>query len=193
VVHDDHKESETCYRNAIKARPNDQTLYRDLAKVLVDDNRRKEAILLLENMTYKGTKRSDVVIDLAQYYLDDNRYDECIKLLTSVPYFVNWEGSSITWDIFNMANVKKGILLYQEGDYKSALNAFEKALSFPENLGVGRSLRTEEAMAWFWKGKTLLAMGNNREAMIAWKAGASSFEGSEKQNRYKELCSQLQK
>lgn len=110
-----------------------------------------------------------------------------------MPYFVNWEGSSITWDIFNMANVKKGILLYEEGDYKSALKAFEKALSFPENLGVGRSLRTEEAMAWFWKGKSLLAMGNNKEAMIAWATGASSFEGSETQNSYIKLCSELQK
>jgi tetratricopeptide (TPR) repeat protein len=124
VVNNDHKESESSYRNAIKARPLDQTLYRDLAKVLVDNNRRKDAIILLEKMKYKGVKRSDVIIDLAQYYLDDNRYDECVKLLSSVPYFVNWEGSSITWDIFNMANVKKGILLYEKGNYSSALAAF---------------------------------------------------------------------
>ncbi len=193
VVDNNHKKSESCYRNAIKARPIDQTLYRDLAKVLVDNDNRKEAIILLEKMKYKGVKRSDVVIDLAQYYLDDNRYDKCIKLLSSVPYFVNWEGSSITWDIFNMANVKKGILLYEKGNYKSALKTFERALSFPENLGVGQSHRTEEAMAWFWKGKTYLAVGNNKEAMIAWKTGASSFKGSERQNNYISLCSELQK
>ena len=193
VVDNDHKKSESCYRNAIKARPFDQTLYRDLAQVLVDDNRRKEAISLLEKMKYKGTKRSDVVIDLAQYYLDDESYDQCIDLLTSVPYFVNWEGSSITWDIFNEANVKKGILLYEKGDYASALKAFEKALSFPENLGVGQSTRTEEAMAWFWKGKTLLALGKNKEAMTAWKSGAATSNGSELQNRHKKLCAELQK
>ncbi|MBA7547220.1 hypothetical protein ES705_39627 [subsurface metagenome] len=92
-----------------------------------------------------------------------------------------------------MANVKKGILLYEESNYKSALKAFEKALTFPENLGVGQSHRTEEAMAWFWKGKTLLALGKNREAMMAWKSGASTFNGSDVQNRYKKLCSDLQK
>jgi len=193
VIKNNHEKSESCYRNAIKARAFDQTLYRDLARVLVDHNRRKEAITLLENMKYKGTKRSDVIIDLAQYYLEDHRYDDCINLLTSVPYFVNWEGSSLTWDIFNMANVKKGILLYEESNYKSALKAFEKALTFPENLGVGQSHRTEEAMAWFWKGKTLLALGKNREAMMAWKSGASTFNGSNVQNRYKKLCSDLQK
>lgn len=193
VVNNDHSKSEICYRNAIKARPYDQTLYRDLAKVLLDDNRRKDAIILLEKMQYKGTKRSDVVIDLAQFYLDDGMYDKCIALLESVPYFVNWEGSSITWNIYNMANVKKGILLYDEGDYKQAIKVFEKALSFPENLGVGRSERTEEAMAWFWRGKTLLAMGNIKEAKKAWETGSSSFKGSETQNQYIELCSELQK
>jgi len=193
VVNNDHKKSESSYRKAIKARPLDQTLYRDLAKVLIDNNRRKEAIILLEKMKYKGVKRSDVIIGLAQYYLDDNRYDECVNLLSSVPYFVNWEGSSITWDIFNMANVKKGILLYEQGNYSTALAAFENALTFPENLGVGQSHRTEEAMAWFWKGKTLLAVGNNKEAMVAWKTGASSLKGSERQNSYVKLCAELQK
>ena len=191
VVNNDHKKSESSYRSAINARPLDQTLYRDLAKVLVDNNKRKETIILLEKMKYKGVKRSDVIIDLAQYYLDDKRYDECIDLLSSVSYFVNWEGSSITWNIFNMANVKKGILLYEQDNYGSALEAFEKALTFPENLGVGQSHRTEEAMAWFWKGKTLLIMGDNEEAMIAWKAGASSINGSERQNRYINLCSEV--
>ena len=193
VVKNDHQKSESCYRNAISARPLDQTLYRDLAKVLVDNKKIKEAITLLENMKYTGTRRSDIIIDLAQYYLGDARYDNCIDLLTSVPYFVNWEGTSLTWDIFNMANVKKGIALYEKGVYSSALKAFDKALTFPENLGVGRSMRTEETMAWFWKGKTLLAMGKSSEALLAWKSGASSLKGSDVQNNYIKLCSDLQK
>ena len=92
-----------------------------------------------------------------------------------------------------MANVKKGILLYEKGDYESALKAMEKALSFPENLGVGRSSRTEEAMAWFWKGKILLTMGKGEQAILAWKNGASSPKGSETQNRYIKNCSELTK
>ena len=92
-----------------------------------------------------------------------------------------------------MANVKKGIFLYEKGDYPLALKAFEKALTFPENLGVGQSMRTEEAMAWFWKGKTLLASGKSREAMTAWKSGAATFNGSDLQNSYKKLCADLQK
>ena len=191
VVKNNFKESELCFRNAIKARPSDQTLYRDLAKMLVDNNRRKEAIILIEGMKYSGVRRTDVTVDLAQYYLDEERYDACIDLLTSMPYSVNWEGSSLNWDIFNMANVKKGIALYEKGDFVSALKAFEKGLTFPENLGVGRSSRTEEAEAWFWKGKVLVAMGKVKEAMAAWKTGTSCPKGSERQNGYIDRCKEL--
>lgn len=191
VVKNDHKESEICFSNAIKARPLDQTLYRDLAKMLVDDNRRKEAITLIEGMKYSGVRRSDVTIDLAQYYLDDGRYDNCIEVLVTMPYSVNWEGSSLNWDVFNRANVKKGIALYEKGSYSSALKAFEKGLTFPENLGVGRSSRTEEAETWFWIGKALLAIGHGKEAQNAWKAGSSTSLGSETQNHYIKLCAEL--
>lgn len=189
----DNKKSEACYRNAIKARPTDQTLYRDLAQILVDVNRRTDAITLLEKMQFQGTRRSDVIIDLAQYYLDEERYDESIKLLISQPYFVNWEGSSITWDIFNKANVGKGILLFNKKDYKGALKAFETALTFPENLGVGKSERTGMAKAIFWKGKSLLAMGRSAEAMNAWKTGSELPMGRGEQNEYISMCRSLTK
>ena len=189
----DHSQSEQCFSNAIKARPYDQTLYRDLASVLIDDGRRPEAISLLEKMLFKGMRRSDIIIDLAQAYLDEARYDESIRLLMSTPYFVNWEGSSITWDIFNQSHVRKGIELFNQKKYKEALTHFEAALTFPENLGVGRSFRTEEAESWFWKGKALLALGKPDEAVLAWKKGSNSLSDPERENRYKDLCKMLLK
>jgi tetratricopeptide (TPR) repeat protein len=191
VKKEDYSKSEICYRNAIKARPYDQTLYRDFAEMLVDNGRRSEAITLLEKMQFKGTQRSDVVIDLAQYYLDEKKYNESIDLLTSVPYFVNWEGSSVTWDIFNQANVGKGIDLYNNKNYKGALAAFETALTFPEKLGVGKSDNDGLAKTLFWKGKTLLAMGKSAEAINAWKSGSELPEGTEEQNQYISLCRSL--
>ncbi|MCX6223150.1 MAG: tetratricopeptide repeat protein [Bacteroidia bacterium] len=188
VIGDDHAKSENCFQNAIKARPYDQTLYRDLARVLVDNGRRPEAISQLENMSFNGMKRSDIIQDLAQDYLDEQRYDECYNLLISTPYFVNWEGSTITWDLFNQAHTGKGTDLFNQKKYNEALIQFEMALTFPENLGVGHSVRTEEACAWFWKGKTLLAMGKSKEAMAAWQNGSNLPDGSVKQNEFKRLC-----
>ncbi len=169
AVGKDRARSEMCFQNAIKSRPDDQTLYRDLAGVLIDDGKRPEAISLLEKMPFKGARRSDITIDLAQAYLEEALYDESVKLLMSTPYFVNWEGSSITWDIFNQSQIRKGIELFDQKKYKDALTHFEAALTYPENLGVGKSSGTAEAEAWFWKGKTLIALGKPSEAVQAWQ------------------------
>ena len=187
----DLDKSEKCYRNAIKARPDDQTLYRDMGRVLVENHKRPEAIELLEKVPYKNKLRSDIILDLAEFYLDENRYDECLKLLKSVPYFIIWEGSTISWNLYNQANLRKGTAYFNEKNYEAALDCFVDALSFPENLGIGKSKHTEEAEAWFWRGKTLGALGKSLEALEAWKMGSESHLGSEKQNRYRKMCSEL--
>ncbi len=191
VMKGDKVKSEACFRNAINARPFDQTLYRDLARLLTDAGRRPEAIKVLENMTFKGMKRSDIIQDLAQNYLDEKRYPESYNLLISTPYFVNWEGSTLTWDMFSQAHIGEGIRLFEQKKYREAFGHFETSLTWPENLGVGHSDRTEEAMGWFWKGKALLALGKNKEAAEAWKKGSETPDGSEKQNEFKELCRKL--
>ncbi len=191
VIKNDHSKSEACFRNAITSRPYDQTLYRDLARVLLDNNRRKEAIEVLENISFKGMRRSDIIQDLAQNYLDEKRFEEAYSLLINTPYFVNWEGSTLTWDMFNQAHIGKGKALFEQKKYKEALEHFEKALTFPENLGVGHSVRTEEAVGWFWKGKTLLAMGKSKEAIVAWKHGSELPDGSASQNEYRKMCRSL--
>ena len=184
----DPQQAETCFNNAIKARPTDQTLYRDLAKQLVDNGKRTDAISLLQKMPVKSKRRSDVVTDLAQYLLDAERFDETINVLKNTPYFVNAEGSSITWDIFNKANVGKGIALYNKKNYKGALASFETALTFPEYLNVGKSDSNPTAKAWYWKGKSLQSLGNSKEALKAWKTGSQLPKGRGEQNEYITLC-----
>jgi tetratricopeptide (TPR) repeat protein len=191
VVKEDYSMSEKCYKNAILARPDDQTLYRDYTAMLADNGRRDEAIALLENMQVTGMRRSDITIDLAQYYLEEKRFDESAGLLRSTPYFVNWEGSSITWDIFSRANMGRGIKLYDSRDYMGALAAFDEALSFPENLGVGKEDYNGVAKAWYWKGRALSAMERSAEAKDAWKSGSEVEGGSKEQNEYIELCRSL--
>ena len=184
----DHQKSESAFKSAIKARPYDQTLYRDLAMELTDNNKRAEAITLLEKMPVKGVRRSDVVLDLAQYYMDEQKFDETLTLLKNTPYFVNAEGSSITWEIFNKANVSKGIALFNQKKYKAALSSFETAMTFPEYLNVGKSDSNPTAKAWYWKGKSLQAMGKQKEAINAWKTGSELPKGRGEQNEFIALC-----
>jgi tetratricopeptide (TPR) repeat protein len=189
----DLKKATADYRKAIAARPGDQTLYRDLAEILIADAKRPEAIKILETMPYEGMRRADVTIMLAQAYLDEKRYDQTIELLESTPYFVNWEGQNVTWVQFNKAHVARGRIRLEEGNAKAALEDFQAALTYPKNLGVGRSNEPQEAAAQYGRGKALEALGRLDQARAAWKEGAAGAQGSDEQNRHRELCKEALK
>ena len=125
---------------------------------------------------------------LAQAYEDQRQYDQVISLLESTPYFVNWEGQTITWDIFHRAHVKRGQNRFEAKDFAGALKDFEAALTYPDNIGVGRPNRPLEADAQYWKGKTLQGLGRVEEAKAAWKEGAAGPEGRGEQSKYRQLC-----
>jgi tetratricopeptide (TPR) repeat protein len=188
AVEEDLAGAEQLYRKAIAARPKDQTLYRDLADILLAANRRPEAIKVLESTPAEKLRRADVIIMLAQAYLDEQRYDNAIDLLESTPYFVNWEGQTITWDIFNKAHIERGRKRLEDKNFKTALQDFEAALTYPANIGVGRSNKHQEAPAQYWRGKALEGLGRLEDARSAWEQGAAGPEGSGEQNKYRKLC-----
>jgi len=190
AVENNLSNAEGFYRKAITARPKDQALYRDLADILFAANRRPEAIKVLESTPFEKLRRADVIIMLAQAYLDEQRYGDAIDLLESTPYFVNWEGQTITWDIFNKAHMERGRKRFEDKDFKGALQDFEAALTYPENIGVGRSNRPREAPAQYWRGKALESLGRLESARSAWKEGAAGHAGSGEQNKYQQLCTE---
>lgn len=188
AVENDLAKAEELYRKAIAARPKDQTLYRDLADILLASNNRPEAIKVLESTPFEKMKRADVLIMLAQAYFDEERYADAIDLLESTPYFVNWEGQTITWDLFHKAHMERGQQRFEAKKFEAALQDFEAALTYPENIGVGRSNKPQEARAQYWRGRALEALGRLEDACSAWKEGAAGQEGSKQQNKYRQLC-----
>ncbi|MCP4613481.1 MAG: DUF5107 domain-containing protein [Planctomycetes bacterium] len=188
AIENDLPKVEKLYRKAIAARPKDQTLYRDLADVLLAANKRPEAIKVLESTPFEKLKRADIIIVLAQAYLDEQRYGAAVDLLESTPYFVNWEGQTITWDLFHKAHLERGKRRFGKKNFKGALYDFEAALTYPENIGVGRSNKPLEAQAQYWRGKALQALERLADARSVWKDGAAGYEGSKEQNMYRELC-----
>jgi len=176
------------YRKAITARPNDQALHRDLAEILVADGKRPEAIQTLASMQFEGQRRSDITIMLAEAYVAEERHTDAIDLLESTPYFVNWEGQDVTRVLFAEAHLARGQNRFDNGEFKAALEDFAAALTYPENLGVGRSNEPQEARAEYWIGKSLKALGRLEEARAAWEKGAAGCKGSDEQNKHRQLC-----
>lgn len=188
ATEEDFSKAEEFYRKAITARPKDQTLYRDLADILLAANRRPEAVKILESTPFEVLKRADIIIMLAQAYVDEKEYGKAVDLLESTPYFVNWEGQTITWDLFHKAHLERGQKRFDDKSFKGALEDFEAALTYPENIGVGRSNKPQEAKAQYWKGMALQALERSEDARLAFKEGADGCEGSKEQNKYRELC-----
>jgi len=190
TTRNDLASAEKFYRQAIQVRPEDQTLYRDLAEILIASNRRNEAIDLLEKMPIGNVRRADITVMLAQAYLDEGRLDNCLQLLENTPYFTNWEGQDIVWRLFNRAHILRGQERLKNGDARSALADFEAALTYPENLGVGRRDKPLEAPAQYWRGRALLALGRHREARDAWLIGSELPSMAGEQDEYREKCRQ---
>jgi tetratricopeptide (TPR) repeat protein len=183
-------QAEDCYRKAIAARPGDQTLYRDLAEILLAADRRADAVQLLEGMPLEGIRRAEINVILAQAYVDEKRFEDCSKLLEATPYFVNWEGQDVTWRLFNRSHIERGRQRLQQGDATAALADFEAALTYPTNLNVGRSNKPQEAPAQYWRGQALAALGRQEQARVAWQTGAGGADVPGEQNEYREKCRQ---
>ncbi len=160
-------------QRAVAARPEDQTLYRDLAQVLRERDLLTEAIAVLESVPSAGRRRADVTVDLASAYLEADRFDESIAVLTATT-FTNREGNSDPHRVHSQAHLGRGQQRLEAGDAAGALVDFEAALTYPVNLNVGRPHRPREARAQLWRGMALEALGRDAEAAAAWRACAAA-------------------
>ncbi len=84
--------------------------------------------------------------------------------------------------------MERGQERFENNDFEGALQDFEAALTYPENIGVGRSNKPREAKAQYWRGKALQALERFKDARSAWKEGAAGHPSSKEQNKYRELC-----
>ena len=124
---------------------------------------------------------------LAKTYCEAKRYDDAIELLDSTT-FSNWEGDRNAWGLFSTAHIERGILALERGNPEEALADLESALTYPDNLHVGRPSKPQEARALFWKGKALAALGRTEEARKAWHEGANNAPGEREQNEHIRRC-----
>ena len=121
-------------------------------------------------------------------YVDSVRFEEALDLLESTPCFVNWEGGSLPWELFSKAHVGRGVQRFRNQQPTAALQDFDAALTYPDNLGVGRAPTHEHAAAHYWRGQALASLGRVDDAKAAWRIGAGQPQGSDEQNLYRRKC-----
>ncbi len=175
------------YRRAVAVDPDDPTLLRDLAGILIAQGRADQAILRLEQANSGERRRADVIVLLARTYADQRRYDDAIALLEATT-FTNREGDAGTWQVFTGAHIERGMLRFGADDLDGALADFDAALSYPTNLNAGRPHEPHEARAHYWRGQVLAAMGREQEARGAWQACVDGVAAGTEQEENIALC-----
>ncbi len=180
-------EAESRLRQAIEARPTDQTLYRDLARLLLAEGRPADAVDALGMVPADARRRHDVTIELARALNATGRFDETIAMLQATE--INFrEGDATVWSLFSRAEVELGRRALAEGDAATALTHFDRALTYPENLGVGRPHRAHEARAHWYRAEALTALDRFDEAAVALARCAENALLSDEQEHFIARC-----
>ncbi|MCE5230036.1 tetratricopeptide repeat protein, partial [bacterium] len=175
------------YDAAIKANPADQTYWRDLAQVMAADGLTSEALHMLKTMPTNGVdKRGDILLTMVRCDLELGLYDDAIQIMDS-NWFTVGEFQTDSHELFVRALVARGRQSMDAGNYEAARADFARALTYPDNLGIGRRSQPGEAQQDYWLGRALEKLGRNQEAQEAWRAGAK-MTGEKGRNNYRGQC-----
>ncbi len=156
----------TLYERAITARQEDPVLLRDAARVYTKNKQFANARRHLEAAVQLERKRGDCFEELCRRYLDDGDPRLVVALLKTTT-FSNQEARRVIHNLFAEAHRTLAKETYEAKQYGKTIEHAQAAMTYPENLGVGRLSEPNEAREYLWIGKAHLAMGNKAEAKKA--------------------------
>ena len=128
-----------------------------------------------------GSPNSELAVDYlmstARIYERNARYDEALQIWARIAN--EYPGS----DQASVAVFLMGIIYYRNGDFVSALDAFNRSLSL--------SARAEDqARGYLWLGKAQQKLGDNEAAMNAWRKAQNSDPSGYYSERARDLLAE---
>lgn len=117
----------------------------------------------------------------------DPRYKDLKIVTAQVVAIIIFTSCSASAD--GQAHIGRGQRHLGDGRPELALVDFERAITYPDNLGVGRSDKPQHANAHYGRGRSLHALGRLEQAREVWRKGANGSAGSEQQSKHRQLCS----
>jgi tetratricopeptide (TPR) repeat protein len=175
-VKHDLKQAMQDYQKAIDLAPQDFRLYVDLDELyaLAGDTSAREKLLAgaPAEVQDKDTVRARKTL----LYVQLKQCDNALEALRGHAFKPS-EGGRLIRQLFVLANVEKGrqaLALHQDAQ---AEQAFRDAMTYPENIGVGKPSNPHEGEALYWLGKALQAEGKTEEARAAWQEAVQGRQG----------------
>jgi tetratricopeptide (TPR) repeat protein len=142
---EDHATALAWYAKAIEREPDEYHLYVERDRCLTASGAGpEERLAALESAPAAVGKRWEVAAIRADCLVQLCRWDEAASLMQSHK-FRPWEGARGMHGLWTQALVGRAGQRREAGDAAGAIADFELALTYPRNLGVGRSARPHEA------------------------------------------------
>jgi tetratricopeptide (TPR) repeat protein len=179
VLHDATASSQM-YERAFRANPKD-------ARVLYEwDQLKKRAGLAspderLRTLQHHGAlvaERDDLTVELITLLNQAGQYSEALAQIGR-RRFSPWEGGEgLVSAQYVHAHRALGRMALEEGAFRDALDHFDAARLYPENLGEGKHLLTLERDLDYFSGLAAQGLGDAHTAQSFWKTAAAPLAGS---------------
>lgn len=167
-----------CYEKALACDRLDPRLYleTDLLYELGNVAPERRLALLEQNHDVVKTRNESFAREIAVLVLN-GKYDKAIDYLTNNFFHIR-EGGGEIHDVYVDAHLLKGLECMKVKEYSQALDHFQKASEYPENLSVGRPGNDPRApQVAYHTGAAYEAPGNTERAKEFFKAAADQESG----------------
>jgi len=168
------------YRQAIEIKEDEPRFYAELTNIYKKaDVPFSDRLQLLEDHEQVVQLRDDALSLLIQTWLNVGKYDQAIDYL-SKHHFRRWEGGGNIRNIYVDAYLLRGMDQYHKGKYQQALEDFQQALRYPENIQAAQSYHGgRRGQIHYFAGMASEAMDNTRQAQRHYKKAVSSKKRGE--------------
>ena len=181
------------YQAAIKADPENAACVIELDKLFEKTGlSADERLAFLEENLAAAQKSDPAMLRLAYLYNETKQYDKALDILTTRRFHV-WEGAAALHQPFVDACLLRGLARLATGNAEQALQDFQLASTYPDNLQAGRPGDAGQSpKTCYYTAKAYQAMGDaNRAEAALHRALEGRVTGGE-MNYYRALvCREL--
>jgi tetratricopeptide (TPR) repeat protein len=156
------------YVRAIQGSPGDFRLYTDLDEIYAQSGDMTGRARLFRDAPPSVLDQDTVRARYTLFLLEESKFGRAVATLMH-HQFRPWEGGVEVHNLFVVAEIESGKQELANHQPAQAEQAFRQAMEYPQNLGVGKPAKPDDAEQLYWLGVALGAEGRKASAEAAWQ------------------------
>ncbi len=161
----------TSFELALDINPKNYDLYLHLDDLYKTAKLIERREWLLEKIQSLDEPREDVRKRKVALLVDLGRFEDALKIMIGEK-FVPLEMDQSFHDLYARAWLQKAEFDLKSDQIEAAIFDYQKALEYPDNLGVGRPTAAAQAEILYQLGCAYESLGNYQEALASWRTAA---------------------